>query len=422
MYDVLICGGGTAGVAAAYIAAKKGLKTLLVEKNIHLGGTITSALVIPAMKSDTANINCEFFNDFISKMQDYSAQITYSDGNKGWFNPEIAKIVLDDMLTSVGCEIIFNSIVSSANHTSNKIFSVQVSNETLSLCFESKYYVDATGNGNFSKILNHKFLDDKKTQQPMTLRFHMGGINLKKFSSWLLDLDPDRNVTTSSVIDGEIHLSTAYTWDSSKNWALRPFFQAGIADGVITEADSAYFQVFSVPGMPDTLSFNCPRILSDKVLDPNDPQDLSNALITARKQIFRLSNFVKKYFIGFENAYISNIADMIGIRESNRGLGKYVYTKDDLIQSKSFDNPVLHSTYPIDIHAYKKDSYVLDSNVGEYFLPLDALKSAQYDNLYFAGRNLSASFEAQAALRIQTSCFSMGEAVACDIYNKIHSN
>ena len=53
-YDFVVCGGGTAGIAAGYIAAKLGLKTLIIDKNIHLGGSITSALVIPAMKSNTS--------------------------------------------------------------------------------------------------------------------------------------------------------------------------------------------------------------------------------------------------------------------------------------------------------------------------------------------------------------------------------
>ena len=61
-YDVIIAGGGTAGCACAYIAGKLGLKVLLVEKNSFLGGTITSSLVIPAMKTSDNAINIEFFN------------------------------------------------------------------------------------------------------------------------------------------------------------------------------------------------------------------------------------------------------------------------------------------------------------------------------------------------------------------------
>ena len=419
MYDVVICGGGTAGCAAGYISAKNGLRTLIIEKNIHLGGSITSALVVPAMKSDTANINCEFYNEFVKKMSEYGGQITYSDGNTGWFNPEIAKIALDSMMKEAGCEVLFGCEVKDAECYDDNIKKIKISNGILSLYIESGYFIDSTGNSKLGKILNHKFLTDKKNEQPMTLRFNLSGIDMKKFCEWIMELDKDREVTTCAQINGEMHMSTAYTWDKSKSWALRPIFEAGIREGVIKEADSAYFQVFSVAGMKGTLAFNCPRILSDKELNPDNPQDVSFAVIEGREQIWRLYSFVKRYFQGFEEAYISNIADMLGVRESSRLEGEYIYSKEDMTASKTFENPVLHASYPIDIHSYKKDTSTLEKAVNDYYLPVESLKSAQFKNLYFAGRNLSATFEAQAALRIQTSCFSMGEAVAKEICKKV---
>ena len=73
---------------------KYGLKTLLVEKNVALGGLMTSGLVVPSMKVEHCNINTEFFNDFLSECDKHNARITYCDGNPGWFNPELVKIVL----------------------------------------------------------------------------------------------------------------------------------------------------------------------------------------------------------------------------------------------------------------------------------------------------------------------------------------
>ena len=75
-YDVIVAGGGTAGCSAAYNAGKLGLKTLLIEKNIHLGGTITSALVVPAMKSSDNQINTDFFNALIDELADLKGQAT----------------------------------------------------------------------------------------------------------------------------------------------------------------------------------------------------------------------------------------------------------------------------------------------------------------------------------------------------------
>lgn len=422
MYDVVVCGGGTAGVATGYMAAKLGLKTLVVEKNIHLGGSITSALVVPAMKSDTQDINCEFYKDFIIKLKEYGAQITYSDGNEGWFNPELAKLALDSMMKDVGCEILFGCEISGVDCYDDNIKKIKIDSQILSLYIESSYFVDSTGNSKFCKLLNHKFLADKKNEQPMTLRFNVSGIDMKTFSDWIMELDEDREVTTSSIINNQIHLSTAYTWDRSKNWALRPIFEKAIKEGVLEEADSAYFQVFSVPAMQGTLSFNCPRITDIKELDPNCPYDSSKAVIIGRERIWRVFRFVNQYFPGFESAFISNIADMIGVRESCRVEGKYIYTRMDMTESKTFKNPVLHASYPIDIHSYTKDNSTLETSVKDYYLPIESLKSPQFKNLYFAGRNLSASFEAQGALRIQTSCFSMGEAVAKDIYKLLRKN
>ena len=85
----------------------------------------------------------------------------------------------------------------------------------------------------------------------------------------------------------------------------------------------------------------------------------SNAYIEGRAAIYRLSEFCKKYLPGFENAHVSSIANTLGVRVSNRIKGKYTYTYEDLISGKTFENPILISNYPVDIHSDKKDSSVL---------------------------------------------------------------
>lgn len=427
-YDVIVIGGGTAGCAAAYISGKLGLKTLLIERSIHLGGTITSGLVVPVMKSGENQINTDFYNDLISELKNAGGQVTYQD-NPGWFNPELLKIILDKMLNDANVDVLFNTYVKNAKIISNYIESIEINKQILSPysdtiytnnttcdnlhilseCIEAKYYIDTTGNCEFSKLINCEFLENNDEFQPMSLRFIMGGIDLKCFGDWLLEIDSDRNVTTVECIEGVTHLSTAYTWDSSKQWALAPYFDKAVEQGDLKDSDRNYFQVFSIAGMPDSLAFNCPRIVEN--LNPNVTEDVSKALIQAREVILRLSNFCKKYFPGFENAYISNIADSIGVRVSNRICGKYIYTIDNLKSGKKFDNPAVISNYPVDVHSKDKNSSTLQMT-GEYQLPIEALMSKDYDNLFVAGRCLSADYMAQGALRVQGSCFSMGEAIA----------
>lgn len=422
MYDLVVVGGGTAGCAAAYIAGKLGKKVLLIEKNIHLGGTITSGLVVPVMLSGDNQINTEFYEDLIVEMRNLKGQITYQK-NKGWFNPELVKIALDLMMEKSNVEVRFSTVVHKIDHKDSYIQtlwintdilleyneSIQNLNNTLLEPIETRYILDSTGNSEIFRKLNCEFLENKNEFQPMSLRFIMSGINSEEFTSWLESYDTDRDVTTVEHADDRVYCSTAYTWDTGIKWALAPLFEDAISKGILECTDSNYFQIFSLAGTPDSIAFNCPRIVGD--YDQNSAKDISKALIEARKAILRLSNFCKIYFPGFQNAYISNIADSLGIRVSDRIKGKYIYTEEDLITGKKFDNPVLISNYPIDVHSKDKDSSTLQK-IGEYQLPIESLMSADYDNLFAAGRNISADFNAQAALRVQSSCFSMGEAVA----------
>ena len=421
-YDLVVIGGGTAGCAAAYIAGKLGIKTLLIEKNIHLGGTMTSGLVVPAMYSGDNQINTDFFNDLVDEMHKFGGQITYQN-NKGWLNPELLKVVLDKMMKKSGVEVLFEATVKDIEINNNIIKNLYINKKILSAynssienskkeLFEpivARYIIDATGNCEIGKICNCNFLENENEIQPVSLRFILSNIDLDSFSTWLLELDNNKDVTTVEQIEGNIHLSTAYTWDTNKDWALKHIFNRAVEEGVLSDIDRNYFQIFTIPGMPDAVAFNCPRIVEN--IDPLDIYDRSKALMSARESILRLTQFCKKYLKGFKNAYISNIADELGVRVSRRIKGKYVYTIDDLRSGKTFEHPVLISKYPVDVHSSDKNSSTLEV-VNEYSLPLEALMSADIDNLFVVGRCISTDFMSQGALRIQPSCFAMGEGVA----------
>lgn len=415
-YDVIVIGGGTAGVSCAWNCAKLGLKTLIIEQNSFLGGSITSSLVVPAMKTSDNSINNDFFNALFKKLSELGGAIEYCDGNKGWFNPELTKVALDILMDEAGVDVLFETHVTEITHKDKKILSIYIDSfdndnsichtNRLSLPIVSKYYIDGTGDGNFCQKLNCKFLENsEKDFQPISLRFIMSGVNTKKFSDWLMAYDTDRDVTTSCKIGGYTYLSTAYTWDNNRIWALKPLFKKALADGCLTEEDSNYFQMFSIAGTPDSIAFNCPRIIDNSLTR-------SEAYKQGRMSILRLSQFSKKYLPGFKDAHISSIANSLGVRVSNRIRGKYVYTYDDLINGKKFDNPVLVSNYPVDVHSSQKDDSLLERTMQEYQLPIESLIVEGYDNVFVVGRCISADFKAQAALRIIPSCFSMGEGLA----------
>ena len=408
-YDVIVAGGGTAGCAFAYTASRLGFKVLIVEKNTFLGGSMTSSLVTPAMKTSENSINNDFFNLFYNELEKIGGAITYCDGNRGWFNPELAKIVLDKLMKNANVDILFNSYIDNIEENLS-IYNVSIHIDNfndlnyggLSLYIETSNIVDSTGDAKICQNLNCEFLEKNKTQ-PINLRFIMSGVNTESFAKWLLEYDTNRDVTTACTVDGYTYLSTAYTWDTNVKWALKPLFDSAVENGVLTKEDTNYFQIFSIAGTPDSIGFNAPRLLDTSL-------PLTEAYIKGRESILRLSNFCREYFPGWDNAYISSIANSLGIRVSNRVKGKYVYTKDDLISGKTFDNPVVISNYPIDVHSSDKNKSKLEKVYKEYQLPVESL--IVKDNLFVVGRCISADFEAQAALRIIPSCMSMGEGLA----------
>ena len=188
-YDVVIIGGGTSGCACAYNCAQKKLKTLLIEKNNFLGGLMTGGLVIPIMKSSSNDLNTDFYQKLISKSKEYNSQITYEDGNDGWLNPEMLKIILDDVLSSSSIkpylEILYETEVCNVELDDKMIKKIILSSNFLSIPIEAKYFVDSTGNAQFSKLCNCEFLDDTEVKQQNSLRFIVGNVNIDEFCDFI---------------------------------------------------------------------------------------------------------------------------------------------------------------------------------------------------------------------------------------------
>lgn len=402
-YDLIVAGGGTSGIAAAVSAARNGLKVLLIEKNSFLGGTMTGALVTPMMKNlqqDNTNILIEI----LERLAKTGDSINYLDDNPGWFNPEMMKCVLDDICEEAGVEILFDTIIISADTLGKNIESIECFNKSGRQYFAAKYFIDATGDSDLANLVKIPFeMGDYGMTQPVSLRFNMAGINVEKFAIWLENFDSDRNVTTIFRKAGHTYLSTACTFDD-KEWKLRPLFEKALEKRVLKYSDCKYFQIFSIPGQDGSIAFNCPRI--DSNINPLNAKDISKALIEGRKAIRRIAQFVKEFLPGFEQAYVSTIANNLGVRDSRRIKGKYMLTKDDL--SRIVENPVAKSDYPFDVHSNSQNKSVL-SRRAYYEIPLDSLLVNEFDNLMIIGRSISADFLMQSSLRIQPTCLAMGE-------------
>lgn len=415
-YDLIVAGGGTSGVAAAVSAAKEGLRVLLIEKNSFLGGTMTGALVTPMMKNLWQEENF-FTNEILQRLAKTNDSVNYQGNNPGWFNPEIMKCVLDDICLEYGVEILFDTVVISADSFGKKVESIECFNKSGRQYFGAKYFIDATGDADLAALLKIPFdIGNYGQTQPVSLRFNMSGINIEKFALWLENYDTNREITTIYRENGKTFLSTACTFDSQKNWKLRPLFEKALEKKVLKYSDCKYFQIFSIPGQEGSISFNCPRI--DFPVNPLKVKDISKALLEGRKAIRRIAAFCKEFLPGFEHAYISTIANNLGIRDSRRIHGKYCLKKEDL--SRVMENPVAKSDYPFDVHSNSHDQSIL-SNRAYYEIPLESLEVNEFDNLLIIGRSISADFLMQSSLRIQPNCLAMGEFAGKHIAQKLKS-
>ncbi len=422
-YDVLVAGGGSAGVAAAVSAARSGAKTVLIEKSTFLGGMATGALVTPMMKNaldaykgnGSLPLTKGLFLEICKSLVKAGGGATFKDGNPGWFNPEVYKWVLDEICMEAWVKLMFDNQIISAEVKEKEIKKIFLINKGGCFSISAKEFIDCTGDGDLIFFSGTSYDSNKSNErQAMSLRFMMSGVDLLVFAKWLEENDKIGDSPVYRLDNEEILLSTAYTFE--KNWTLKPFFDKAFKNNDLKKEDASYFQLFSVPGSSGLVAFNCPRITPEnKILDPLNNEDTSWLLSHGRQMIKRISSFCKKYLPGFKSSYVCQIAPYIGVRESRRLIGQYKLSAEDILNGKKFDDSVANSNWPIDLHPSKSNEkgQLRHPPKGDYYqIPLRSLlpKEDEVKNLIVAGRCLSATFEAQGSARIQANCWAMGEA------------
>jgi len=405
---VLVVGGGTAGVPAAIAAARRGKKTVLVEQLAFLGGTATAGLVTPLMHNNIkgnpspSGINSEI----IARLLDCNAAAVDSSGNDGWFDPVYLAFVLEQMALEAGVDILFNSFFCSAICDGGVIKGIVVENKGGRGAILAERVIDATGDADVAFRCGAPFASGRPgngINQPTSLRFEMGGIDFDKFCRFLESLGQKGEMSPP-------FFHTAMVW--GRKWALEPIFRQAVEAGDLEERDGNYFQAFGIPGKPGCVSFNCPEI--EPEADVTRPDYQSHALVDGRRAILRLVCFMKKYFAGFENAWLMHGAAMLGVRESRRIVGEYVLTSRDILTYTKFEDAIARSNYPVDVHGAQVECGEFEIPIvpeGErYFeIPYRCLVPKGVENLLVAGRSFSSDYVGQSSPRVQPSCRAFGE-------------
>lgn len=409
--DVLVLGGGSAGSAAAIAAARSGAQTLLAEQNGFLGGTSTAALVTPMMANhlQAKPLNQGIYLEVLNTLLETGDAAVYKDGNAGWFNPEMLKLVLEQKAVAAGVELLYHVYFSQALVEDGVLTGAIFETKSGRGLIRAKVLIDASGDADLAYQAGVPMVigrESDQANQPMALRFNLGQVDLLKARDYFAALGEFD--WTDNPHDPELPLwTTACTWD--KPWPLSPLFQQAVAAGELSEDDAAYFQIFTVPGRPGEVAFNCPRL--DQLKNSLDFRQRSLVQVEGKARILKLWHFCRKYLPGFEKSFISQIAPMPGIRESRRIVGEYVLTSEDFFAARKFPDAVARNNYPIDIHSRDKSGGLHFMKAGDYHeIPFRCLVPLQIENLLVAGRCLSADFSAQGAVRIIPNCYAMGQA------------
>ncbi|MEI6286957.1 MAG: FAD-dependent oxidoreductase [Bacillota bacterium] len=405
-YDCIVIGGGTAGACAGIAAARNGLKTLIVESFGFLGGTQTGGLVTPLMSTliadpDKANIS-GLNNEIIRRME------ATGDANGVWFNPEELKFVLEELAVSAGAEILYFTQCIGVTVADGEILCLQIFNKAGIQTLAADYFIDCSGDADVAIMAGVPYESGSPKSgknQHISLRFECGGVNLAQFAQYM--------TTLAGWEHNPRELHAAHT--NYKNWDLSPVFAAAVAEGLIELTDGNYFQMFSIPGKPDAVAFNCPEIKEDH--NGANPEHLSKAVIKGRQMIRRYLKFMRAKFPGFEQAYINQVATQVGVRETRRIVGDYVLTAEDVAGYAKFTDGITRSNWYMDVHGSDDEreqvelikSAELPAAEKYYDVPYRCMFSSKISNLLVAGRCISSDFSAQSSYRIIPTCRALGE-------------
>lgn len=411
-YDVIVAGGGVSGTVAAVAAGRLGADVLIVEQGPCLGGALTTCGVGPMMTfhAGEKQVIRGIMDEIVTRLTaagystghiyDTMQYISYLTP----FNAEGLKLVLDEMTAEAGCTVLFHTFIGGVNKVDGWIKSLTVCNKDGIHTVSAKVYIDATGDGDVAFFAGAPMAKGRLSDgaaQPMTM-------NMKYLQ---VDTAAVKEHIRTHIEDFSRHQGKLGLMDSVCRFSFCGFqdeFREAEKAGEleIKREDVLCFET----DRPGEYIVNTTRILDH---DGADAASLSEAEAIGRRQCRQLDAFLRKHVPGFENAVLEFTGPNVGVRGSRQLVGRYILTAEDILARRRFGSVIAHSAYPIDIHNPKgigTDSRFL-SEIGTYYsIPYETLSCGQVKNLLVAGRCISATFEAQAAIRTTPTAGALGHA------------
>jgi len=371
--DLLVCGGGFAGVAAAISAAKNGVKVMLLEKYGFLGGLVTAALVITTPPLNNG-LNIEICRRLKEKSVYARCENSGEEIELNALDPEVVKYELFHMLQEQGVDFLLHTYIAGSITEGNLIKGVIVENKAGRQAILAQIVVDATGDADVAAFAGAPF---RLVRKPMTMMFNMVGVDVKRALEKLRTWGRIREVVKEAIEKGELS------------------FDLGV------------FRNFGAPGVSlEKLVYEDElNVWSGNLLDMNgtNPKDLTRAEVITREHAMKLAIFLKSRVSGFEKSRIEYTATQVGVRATRQILGEAVPSMEEVKKKKFVDTVV---------KPYAN---------AEMRLPYGSILPQRVENLLVAGRCISAEEEAMGQLRLIPVCSATGEAAGTAAALAIHN-
>lgn len=380
--QVLVCGGGPAGIAAALAAARAGADVRLIEVAGCLGGVWTAGLLTKILdSSNKSGIMAELLRLFADRGSSVAR-----DTRGTVYDPEIAKLVLEELLTAARVKLLLHTrVVGAIKDRSNRLACLLTESKSGRQAWVADCFVDCTGDGDVAAQAGCQFdvgIGADCACQPMSMLALLTGVDPDSIRDFIRE--------TGSVAKRRL---LTLMEDSGISPSYRAPTLRYLHSGIYSIMTNHEYGVSAF-----------------------DTEAITAATIRARREIHDIVAGLRKRGGVWKDLAIVATAEQIGVREGRRIRGRYTVTATDLAQGLRHDEAVCRATFPIDVHALSTagnkevDHTFRDGGLKPYDIPYPALIAADVDGLLLAGRCISGDFIAHSSYRVTGNAVAMGDA------------
>ena len=402
--DVLVVGGGPAGITAAMAAAEDGAKVMLIESRSFVGGNMTIGLPILGFLGQKGN---QIIKGLPQQLIDRLKSIQAASEHRPCplhmsltlVEPEAVKTVALQMLEEANVDILFYAFCAGTIVENDELKGIIIESKAGREAILAKVIIDCTGDADVASKAGVPcdYGDENGGVQPPTLMFCLGGVDTEKLR--LSIAEEPRTYLTDFIPAEYFGQNNQFVLVGMRN-LIKQAQESGLS--LPTE------RTILITGLrKGEVWVNMTRVNG---VNGTDPGSLTMGEMEGRRQIEDIQTYLIKYVPGFESAYFLKTAPFLGIRETRRIHGHYTMTREDILTCRHFDDAIAVASYPLDIHHPVGGGCTLEWCGDCYDIPYASLIPQKIKNLIVAGRAISTTHEAMSAIRVMAPCMAMGEA------------